>query len=154
MARRRMYGSATSDTAIAESTRVCTLEPLERVLQRERVQERREHSGVVRRGAVHALGRGGHAAVDVPGADDDRELRSRLVDRHDLLRDRDDRLRVDSVLAPSEERLARQLQEGAMELGAARGPRLLRDLLRARAHEPATEMRTNRTTDAPASASA
>ena len=63
-------------------------EPLERVLERERVQQRREHPGVVRRRAVHSLGRRCHAAVDVPGADDDRELRSGLVDRDDLLGDR------------------------------------------------------------------
>ena len=51
--------------------------PLERVLQRQRVQERREHAGVVGRRPIHPLGRGRHSAVDVPRAHDDRELRSR-----------------------------------------------------------------------------
>ena len=106
-------------TPRSRTARGCARRPLERVLQRERVQERREHPGVVGRGAVHALGRGGHAAVDVPAADDDRELRPALVDRDDLLRDGDDRLRVDPVLAPAEERLARQLQETRGGTGAA-----------------------------------
>ena len=74
IARRRMYGSATSETSSAERTRVSAPAPLERVLERERVQDRREHAGVVRGRAVHPLGRGGHAAVDVAAADDDREL--------------------------------------------------------------------------------
>ena len=60
-------------------------EPLERVLERQRVQERREHARVVGRRAVHPLGRGRHAAVDVARADDDRELRPGLVHRDDLL---------------------------------------------------------------------
>ena len=42
-------------------------EPLEGVLERERVEERREHAGVVGGRAVHPLRRRGHAAVDVPG---------------------------------------------------------------------------------------
>ena len=71
---RRMYGSATSRTSIADETRVCAPRALERVLQRDRVQQRREHARVVGRGAVHPLGRGRHAAVDVAAADHDRDL--------------------------------------------------------------------------------
>ena len=74
MARRRMYGSATSETSSADRTRVSAPQPLERVLERERVQDGREHAGVVGGRPVHPLGRGRHAAVDVAAADDDREL--------------------------------------------------------------------------------
>ena len=75
IARRRMYGSATSETVErGHDARVGAL-ALERVLERERVEERREHAGVVGGRAVHpALGRRGHAAVEVPAADDDRDV--------------------------------------------------------------------------------
>ena len=59
--------------------------PLERVLQRERVEERREHPGVVGGRAVHpALGRGGEAAVEVAAADDDRDVDAVAADAGDL----------------------------------------------------------------------
>ena len=51
--------------------------PLERVLEREGVQQGREHPRVVRGRAVHALRGGLHAAVDVPRADHDRDLDAR-----------------------------------------------------------------------------
>jgi hypothetical protein len=49
-------GLAISDISIAVSTRVGHAEPLERVLQGEPVDHRREHAHVVGAGAVHALG--------------------------------------------------------------------------------------------------
>ncbi len=61
-------------------------EPLERVLERERVEDGREHPRVVGGRTVHALGRRGHAAVDVPAADDDRELDAGRLDGDDLAR--------------------------------------------------------------------
>ena len=61
---------------------------LERVLQRQRVQDGREHARVVRGRAVHSLGRGRHAAVDVPAADDDRELEALRLHVDDLAGDR------------------------------------------------------------------
>ena len=54
MARRRMNGSATARISIAVATRVVTPLLLERVLQRERVDDRREHAHVVGGRAVHA----------------------------------------------------------------------------------------------------
>ena len=108
-----MYGSATSETAIADCTRVCDAEPLERVLQGERVQQRREHAGVVGGRAVHPLGRRRHAAVEVPAPDDDRELGAAAPHRHDLARDRDTVVRVDAVLAVAHQALARELQQHA-----------------------------------------
>ena len=85
--------------------------PLERVLQGQRVQERREHARVIRRRPVHAVRRGGHAAVDISSSDDDGELSPGRVHGGDLRADRANRLRVDPVLALAEERLARQLEQ-------------------------------------------
>ena len=47
---------------------------LERVLQRQRVDDRREHAHVVGGGAVHAARAGRDAAEDVAAADDDGRL--------------------------------------------------------------------------------
>ena len=94
---------------------MCTPPLLERVLEREAVEQRREHPRVVRGRAVHPLGRGRHAAVDVPGADDDRRLDAERVDSLDLRGDRLDARAVDPVLLAAEERLARELQEDALE---------------------------------------
>ncbi len=77
-------------------------EPLERVLERERVQQRCEHPRVVRRRPIHAARRGGHAPVDVPGTDDDGELRAGIVHGDDLLADREHGLLVDPELALAE----------------------------------------------------
>ena len=73
--------------------------PLERVLQRKRVEQRREHARVVAGGAVHAFRGGGHAAVDVPAADDDRDLDAVGVHLHDLRGERVDRREIHAVLA-------------------------------------------------------
>ena len=57
MARRRMNGSATARISIAVATRVTTPMLLERVLQRQRVDDRGQHAHVVGGRAVHALAR-------------------------------------------------------------------------------------------------
>ena len=104
-------------------------QPLERVLERERVEDGREHAGVVRRRAVHPLGRGGDAAVDVAAADDDRELQPLRLDVDDLTGDLVDRLRVGAVLVIPHQRLARELQEDAAESGSGARRRPLRQFL-------------------------
>ena len=103
--------------------------PLERVLERERVEDGREHAGVVRRRPVHPLCGGGDAAVDVAAADDDRELQPLRLDGHDLTGDRVDRLRVGAVLVVAHQRLARELQEDAAESGSGARRRPLRQFL-------------------------
>ena len=50
---------------------------LERVLQRERVDDRREHAHVVALRAIHAFAGALEAAEDVAAADDDAELHAR-----------------------------------------------------------------------------
>ena len=91
-ARRRMYGSATSCTSIADSTRVSRPVPLERLLDREGVEDGREHAHVVAGRAVHALRGRGHAAVDVAAADHERELEAVRAHLDELARERVDRL--------------------------------------------------------------
>ena len=65
--------------------------PLERLLHRERVEDRREHAHVVAGRPVHAGGRRLHAAVDVPAADHERELEPGRVHLDELARERVDR---------------------------------------------------------------
>ena len=60
-------------------TRVWTPTLLERVLQRQRIQDGGEHAHVVGGGAVHALAAGRQPAPDVAAADDDRDLRRRCA---------------------------------------------------------------------------
>ena len=57
---------------------------LERVLQRQGVDDRRQHAHVIGRGAIHALGAGGQAAEQVAAADDDAGLDAELLDFADL----------------------------------------------------------------------
>ena len=59
---------------MAVMTRVWTPALLERVLERQRIQHRRDHAHVVGGGAVHALAAGGESAPDVAAADDDGDL--------------------------------------------------------------------------------
>ena len=103
-------------------------DPLERVLERERVEDGGEHARVVGGGSVHALGRGRDAAVDVAAADDDRELEPFPLDADDFTRDRIDRLRVGAVVVAPHQRLAGELEENAVEGGSGARGRSLRQL--------------------------
>jgi hypothetical protein len=94
-------------------------ELLERVLDGEAVQQGGEHPRVVGSGSVHPLSGHLHPAVDVPRAEDDGGLDSELVNPDDLARDRLDPRAVDAVLLIAEQRLARQLEEDALECGGA-----------------------------------
>src|SRR3954451_3894279 len=96
------------------------VELLERVLQLERVEDDREHPHVVGGRAVHPLGRARDAAVDVAGAEHDRDLDPAVVDALDLLRDLAQALKVGAVLEVAHERLARQLEQDAPEYGGRR----------------------------------
>ena len=78
IARRRMYGSATSATVIADRHAGLRVVALERVLHGQRVEHGREHPRVVGGRPVHAGGRRLHAADDVPGADHERDLEPAL----------------------------------------------------------------------------
>src|ERR687892_585343 len=127
---------------------------LERVLERERVQEGRQHSRVVGRRPIHPLGGRRHAAIDVPGPDDDRELGSGLVDGVYLAGDRLDGPGIDPVFPPAEKRLPGELEQDPVETRRSPGRNGPGRFLSLGAHEPATEIRAKRTTEASASSSA
>jgi hypothetical protein len=91
-------------------------DPLERVLQREGVDDRGQHAHVVAGGAVEAELAGREAAEDVAAADHQRDLYAHLVDALDLFRDRLDDAEVDAVIARPAKRLTAQLQEDAVVL--------------------------------------
>ena len=84
---------------------------LERVLERERVQDGGDHAHVVGGRAVHPGSRAGHAAVDVAGADDERELQPLAVDPSDRRGDAVDAGRVGAVLEVAEQGLAGDLEQ-------------------------------------------
>src|SRR3954465_13835435 len=96
------------------------VELLERVLELQRVQDDREHPHVVRRRAVHALGRARDAAIDVARPQDDRDLDAAVVHALDLLGDLAQALEVGAVLEVAHERLARELEQDAPEYGGRR----------------------------------
>jgi hypothetical protein len=104
-------------------------EPLQRVLQRERVQDGREHPRVVGGRAVHPLRRRRDAAVDVAAADDDRKLQPFRLDVDDLARDPVDRARVGAEVVAAHQRLAGELEEDAPEGGSGACRRLLLSFL-------------------------
>ena len=74
MARRRMYGSATSFMPMADMTRVGHAVLLQGILEGEAVHDRREHAHVVAGRPFHALGGRREAAEDVAATDDDGDL--------------------------------------------------------------------------------
>ena len=85
MARRRMYGSATSCIADRGHDPRRHAGLLAGVLERQGVHDRGEHAHVVAGGALHAPGGGREAAEDVAAADDDGDLDAVGLDGPDLL---------------------------------------------------------------------
>src|SRR5919202_1495954 len=94
---------------------------------------------VIGRRPVHA-GRGAlQAAVDVPGADDDRDLDAALAHEGDLGGDRADALGIGAVLEVAHERLARQLEQDPP-------PRGLGGHVKQRGYSPTAKREKRRTT--------
>ena len=90
---------------------------LERVLQRQRVDDRRQHAHVVGGRAIHALGAGGDAAEDVAAADDDGGLDAPALDVRDLAGDLVGDGRVDAEFLLAHQGFAGQLEENALISG-------------------------------------
>jgi hypothetical protein len=97
-------------------TRVDT-QLLQRVLQRQRVQNRREHPHVVSCGPIHPRRYPLHPAVDVPGADDDRDLYALIVHCAHLPGDGNHAIGVGAVGKVPHQRLSRELKKDAFESG-------------------------------------
>ena len=92
---------------------------LERILQRQGVDDRRQHAHVVGGGAIHPLGAGGDAAEDVAAADDDGGLDAAALDVGDLAGDLVGDGRVDAEFLLAHQGFAGQLQENALIGGHA-----------------------------------
>src|SRR5262245_36931239 len=86
---------------------------LDRVLEREGVDDGGQHAHVVAGRAVHTARAGRDAAEDVPAPDDHGHLDAHADHLADLLRDTTDRLRLDPVGLPSGQRLAGELEQDA-----------------------------------------
>ena len=99
---------------------------LERVLQRERVDHRRQHAHVVGGGAIHAARAGRDAAEDVAAADDDRDLDTHRLDFGDVFRDLRRHGRVDAVGLLAHQGFAGKFQENAFVGGAGWGSHEIR----------------------------
>ncbi len=90
---------------------------LERVLQRQRVHDGREHAHLVRGHAVHAGARQTRAAKDVAAADHDRDLHAERLDFGDLERHALEHRGIDPVRGLPQQRLAGQLHEDPAATG-------------------------------------
>src|SRR5581483_9744169 len=89
--------------------------PLESLLHRERVEDRREHAHVVAGRAVHPLRGRLEAAVEVAAADHERDLEPERMDVDELARERVHRRRVEPELARPHQRLSGKLEQDARE---------------------------------------
>src|SRR3954447_23573800 len=90
---------------------------LERVLQGQRVEDDGEHAHVVRGGPVHPRGRSLQAAVDVAGAEHDRDLHAAVVHGLELGGDGLDGVGVRAEVQVAHQRLAGELDEDPPERG-------------------------------------
>ena len=113
-----MNGSATARISIAEATRRGDAVVLERVLQRQRVDDRRQHPHVVGRRAVHALRARRQAAEQVAAADHDRGLDAELLDLLDVFRDLGGDRGVDSELLLAHQGFAGKFEQDALVGGS------------------------------------
>ena len=93
---------------------------LERVLQRQGVDDGGEHAHVVGGGAVHAARAGGDAAEDVAAADDDGGLDAHALDLGDVLGDLRGDGRVDAVGLRAHQGFAGEFEEDAFVSGGRR----------------------------------
>ncbi len=93
---------------------------LERVLEREGVDDRGQHPHVVGGRAVHPARAGGQAAEDVAAADDDRRLDAEALNFGDVFGDAVGDRGVDPVVLLAHEGFAGQFQEDARVGGNGR----------------------------------
>ncbi len=89
---------------------------LQRVLQRQRVDDRGEHAHVVAGRAVETTLRRGQPAEDVAAADHECDLHAHLMHPLDLRRDFFDDLKIDAVVAAAAKRLTAELEQHAVVL--------------------------------------
>src|SRR6185436_19418632 len=90
-------------------------ELLERILHGKSVHDSCKHAHVIGGSSVEALGRRRHAPKNVAATDDEAELMALSLGCRDLTGETVDRPRIDPELALTHQRLARELQEDAVE---------------------------------------
>ncbi len=88
---------------------------LERALHRQRVHHGREHADRVGAGALDALVGAEQAAEEIAAADDDRDLDAEVGGRLEIGGDALHRRRVEAERVRPHQRLARQLDDDAVE---------------------------------------
>ena len=113
MARRRMNGSATWFISMALITRGPHALLLQRVLQRQSVDDGGEHAHVVGGDAVHGLGLLGDTAEEVAAANDDGDLDAECMHFADLGRDLVYAHIVHAKALAGSQRLTRKLQQNS-----------------------------------------
>ena len=101
-----MYGSHSACISMADSTRVTTPGMLERVLQRQRVDHRRQHPHLVGGRTIHPARLVVAAADKIAGADYQRELNAQRRHFLDFERNLGQRVEIESRPLRGSERLA------------------------------------------------
>ena len=124
MARRRMNGSATARISIAVDDAGGDADLLERVLQRQGVDDRGQHAHVVGGRPVHAAGAGRQAAEQVAAADDDGDLDAELLDFADLAGDLGGDRGIDAERLLAHQGFAGEFEEDARVDGLRHAERL------------------------------
>ncbi len=94
---------------------------LKRVLHRQRIHNRCQHTHVIGLRAVHALRRARHPAEDVAAADDEADLQPLLLGRFDLLGHLQHEPGIDPELLIAHQDFARQLEQDALDGGHGHG---------------------------------
>ena len=106
---------------MAVTTRVDDALLFERVLQRQRVDDGRQHAHVVGGRPIHPAGAGGHAAEDVAAADDDGRLDAHALDFGHVLRDLGGDIGIDAVGLFAHEGFAGDFEEDSLVGERGRG---------------------------------
>ncbi len=86
---------------------------LQRVLQSNGVDHRRQHPHVVAGHAIDALSRAAHPPENVPAPDDDGDLHAGLLHVNDLVGDVRQNVGLDTVAPPAHERFTREFEKDA-----------------------------------------
>jgi hypothetical protein len=97
----------------------------QRILYRKRVHYGRQHAHIVAGCPVEALGSPGNSAEDIAAADDQAQLMACFLSRSYFSGHAGHRFRVDAELVRPHQRLARQLQQDAVEARSGHTVRIL-----------------------------
>ena len=94
---------------------------LQRILHRERVHDRREHTHVIGSRALEALGCRRDPAKDIAAADDDTDFEAHVLGVGDFARDTRSDFGINAEASRPHQHFARQFQEDSFIRGSAHG---------------------------------